>query len=1014
MRLYKHSFLILFLLTFGHWAHAQYFGKNKPTYESFDFKVHESPHFEFYHYLENEEKLKELINASEHWYRMHQAVLKDTFTKKNPLILYNDHPDFQQTNTISGNIGVGTGGVTEALKNRVILPLTMTNQQTNHVLGHELVHAFQYHMILKGDSTSIRSLSNLPLWMVEGLAEYLSIGRHDSHTAMWMRDAVLQDDVPSIKNMANPKYFPYRYGQAFWAFLAGTYGDQVIEPFFMTTAQYGMETAARRVLNTNVKSLSGMWEAALKTYYEPFLNNGKERIIGKKLLSEQNAGNMNLSPVLSPNGRYVIFLSEKDLFSLDLYLADARNGKLIRKIASTTKESHLDDFSSMESAGTWSPNSKEFAFVAVKKGQNVLVIKNVENGKTIEEITIKDLPAFAHPAWSPDGKEILLSGLRQGQTDLFLLNLKTKQLQQLTNDRYAEIHPAWSVDGRQIVFATDQLSQNSGRHQGKWTFGLATFDVEKQQTELINIFPGADNLNPQIDPAGQILFLSDRDGYRNLYRYDPETGTAFQLTNLVTGISGITKYSPAFSVSRKRDRVLFSHYYDGKYTVYQSKQEELLQQEIPVDSVEMKAAILPVVNPELLDVVNTNLSRQDRLTEVPESELQEKAYQAKFKLDYVSGGAGVGVGSSPTFGTTTGLAGGVNMLFGDMLGKNQLFTGVSLNGEIQDAGGQVAYFNRNHRIHWGASLSHLPYRSGYSGYAGTDILTSENGDRIPVDVYKTQLWRTFEEKASVFAQLPLNRTLRFEAGAAFTHYHYRIDEYTDYVNSGFVVLQERNKLDAPSGQNLGSFNAAIVGDNSRMGLTAPLMGQRYRLSAEYFMGDFNFTQVVADYRKYVRIKPVSVGFRAMHWGNYGADQTRLSPLFIGSPWLVRGYNTSDFARLDEWGLSFNELTGSKVLVSNFEVRLPFTGPKQLALINSKFLFTDLNFFVDGGIAFNEFSQLTGTDNGEVSLLKAKPVFSTGMSLRLNLFGAMILEPYYAFPLRKNTRGVFGLNIIPGW
>ena len=45
----------------------------------------------------------------------------------------------------------------------------------------------------------------------------------------------------------------------------------------------------------------------------------------------------------------------------------------------TIKESHLDDFSSMESAGTWSPNSKQFAFVAVKKGQNILVIKNVEN-----------------------------------------------------------------------------------------------------------------------------------------------------------------------------------------------------------------------------------------------------------------------------------------------------------------------------------------------------------------------------------------------------------------------------------------------------------------------------------------------------------------------------------------------------------------------------------------------------------------------------------------------------------
>ena len=428
----------------------------------------------------------------------------------------------------------------------------------------------------------------------------------------------------------------------------------------------------------------------------------------------------------------------------------------------------------------------------------------------------------------------------------------------------------------------------------------------------------------------------------------------------------------------------------------------------------MTAAILPVSNPEVLDVVNVNLSRQDMQNQVEDSDLKEKPYKPKFKLDYISGGAGVGLGTSPTFGTTTGLAGGVNALFGDILGNNQVFTGIALNGEIQDLSGQVAYLNRNGRIHWGGALSHLTFRSGFSGFAGTDFLETSEGAQIPVDVYKTQLWRTFEEKASVFAQLPINRSLRFDVGASFTHLHYRIDEFTDYVNGRRVLLQNREKLDAPGGQNLGSFNVAMVGDNARSGLTAPLMGQRYRLSAEHFVGDFSFTQVVADYRKYVRLKPVSLGFRAMHWGNYGADQNRLSPLFVGSPWLVRGYNTSDFAQLDQWGLRFSDLTGSKVLVTNFEVRLPFTGPKQLALINSKFLLSDLNFFVDGGVAFDQFNQLTGGSDGDISVVKAKPVFSAGASLRVNLFGAMVLEPYYAFPLQKNTRGVFGLNIIPGW
>jgi hypothetical protein len=71
-------------------------------------------------------------------------------------------------------------------------------------------------------------MANLPLWMVEGLAEYLSIGRIDAHTSLWMRDAVLNDDLPRIKDLDNFKYFPYRWGQSFWAYVTGVYGDEVI------------------------------------------------------------------------------------------------------------------------------------------------------------------------------------------------------------------------------------------------------------------------------------------------------------------------------------------------------------------------------------------------------------------------------------------------------------------------------------------------------------------------------------------------------------------------------------------------------------------------------------------------------------------------------------------------------------------------------------------------------------------------------------------------------------------
>jgi hypothetical protein len=384
--------------------------------------------------------------------------LKIPSAQHNPIILYNSHAEFQQTNAIYGDIGIGTGGVTEGFKNRVVLPFSMINQQTQQVLGHELVHAFQYHRLINGDSTSLESLANLPLWMVEGMAEYVSLGRVDTYTSMWMRDAVVNNDVPNVKKLSTYKYFPYRYGQAFWAFFSGTYGDDVIEPLYENTAKYGLETALNITLGTTVEELGAEFTESLRTYYTPFLRDKKENTIGKKIISDDNAGQLNVSPVISPDGKYVIFLSDKNLFSTDLYLADAKTGKIIRKINSFLNNGSVDDYSFLESSGSWSPDSKQFVFVAYVKGRNVLLIKDPKTGSTKDQVKIPQVDGIAHPNWSPDGKEIVFSGMKEGQTDLYIYNIKSKKTRQLTNDLYSEVYPDYSPDGHYLIFSSDRLT----------------------------------------------------------------------------------------------------------------------------------------------------------------------------------------------------------------------------------------------------------------------------------------------------------------------------------------------------------------------------------------------------------------------------------------------------------------------------------------------------------------------------------------------------------------------------
>lgn len=1014
MRTKTFIFCLLFATISFSGLQAQYFGKNKPNYEKIEFKVRESPHFRIYEYIGNDQLLNDLTFWSEQWYQAHQNILHDTIKGKNPILFYNDHADFQQTNAVSGSIGVGTGGVTEGLKNRVILPLAMSNAQTNHVLGHEMVHAWQYNMILKGDSTSMQSLGNIPLWMIEGLAEYMSLGSNDAHTAMWMRDAMLNKDIPEIKDLSNPKYFPYRYGHAFWAFLTGWKGDTIIAPFFKSVAKYGFEKACIEQLGMGSKNLSALWVKALENQYAPYLKGGEEKPYGKKLISKENAGEMNISPSLSPNGRYVVFMSEKDLFTTDLFVADAQTGNLINKLASTLKEGHIDDYNYYESAGTWSPDSKEFAFVGVSKGQNILIIKEALTGKTLREISPKGLPAFSSPTWSPDGKTIVLSGMANGQSDLYALDLKSEKLTRLTDDTYSEIQPEWSPDGGQLVFATDYLSMGTKTAYGPWRLNIARMDMASGVIEYFDLFPGADNLNPMVDTSGNIIFLSNRDGYRNIYKYVPQTGAVYQLTDLITGVSGITPYSPAITLARNRNRLIYTHYFNNQYTLYRTDSEEMPALEVDPKHIETGAAQLPQIDSTVISLVDQQLDHFQGTPADATVALESVPYKPDFKLDFVGGGAGMGVGTSQAFGTTTGAVGGVDMLFSDILGNNQLYTSLALNGEIADFGGVVAYLNSQKKINWGASFSHIPYRSVYGGFAGFENLEVTGGGYIETAKYQYLINRLFEDKVGLFAQLPFSTTLRVEASTSYSRYSNKVvklENYYDIYNR--LVLQNKTRLEGDPGFNLWTAGAALVGDNSYFGLTAPLQGYRFRVGVEQYMGAFQFTAPTLDFRVYKFFKPVGFAFRFLHYGRYGGNSDELYPLYVGSPWYVRGFNSNKaidlFVQNDK---SFNQLIGSKLLISNVEVRIPFSGPERLALIKSRIFFTDLNFFVDGGMAWTDYKQFKPKNDS--GFLDVVPVFTTGVSLRINLFGALILEPYYAYPLMKESKWTFGFNLLPGW
>src|SRR6185436_19699064 len=186
--------------------------------------------------------VNDIGRMAERWYARLSRAFNHSFKRK-PIVLYANAADFHQTTTTGGFIGEGTGGFTDQFMNRVVLPLTGDYSENDHVLGHEMVHVFQYDVAATAVQNRRRfALEALPLWIVEGMAEYFSKGRVDALTAMWIRDATDHDRLPTIQQLSrDPRFFPYRYGEALMAYIGARFGDEAVVRYVAAAGSVGVD-----------------------------------------------------------------------------------------------------------------------------------------------------------------------------------------------------------------------------------------------------------------------------------------------------------------------------------------------------------------------------------------------------------------------------------------------------------------------------------------------------------------------------------------------------------------------------------------------------------------------------------------------------------------------------------------------------------------------------------------------------------------------------------------------------
>ena len=1030
----------------------EYFGRNKVQYETFPWKIIKSEHFDNFFYPAESLIVHDASRMAERWYARHSETFRHAFDRKS-LIFYADHPDFEQTNVIGEQLEEGTGGVTESNRTRVIMPFTGIYADNDHVLGHELVHVFQYNIAEGTPGGGLMRLDALPLWLIEGMAEYFSLGREDPLTAMWMRDAVLRNKFPTIKQLTmDPRFFPYRYGQALWAYVGGRWGDRTIVEVYRAALRLGWDAALVRVLGENNDSLSKDWAAANKAMYLPQIA-GRQRpdSVGQKVIGLRRSGDYNLAPTISPDGKLFAFFSSRNLFSIDLFVADAQTGKVIKKLGGPSSDPHFDAISFINSAGDWSPSGDKFAFVVYAEGNNEIAILDTKSTNVERRIKLPGIGAVTSVSWSPDGKTLALSGQAGGISDLYVLDLSAGTIKQLTNDRFADIQPTWSPDGRTIAFATDRGAQTDFNTLKFSPLQLATYDMATGRISVFSPFARGKHINPQFSPNGEnIFFVSDQDGFPDIYRLNIASGQVFRVTKVSTGVSGITTISPTLTVARQTGRMLFTTFYDQGHEVRGFDANQTDGTPVANATVTWDGAQLPPPSARNSIVMNY---LADATTGLPSgSDFEVQPYRSSFALDAI-GQPSLGVAAGGPYGT--GLAGGVSMIFGDQLSDRQIFAAIQANGTVKDIGGALQYYNMKNRWNYGGGVSHVPYLTGQV-YLQDTLLNTGQG-QVPAYSVNQILQRVYIDQAALFTQYPFSTTRRLEVTANVTHYGFETELFKTTFIGNTIVDQRDEKLNSfYKPVTFAEPSIALVGDNSFSAFVGPVQGERYRIQFTPTFGSVTYQSALLDYRRYQFLRPFTFAFRGISTGRYGSgaeDPNTTWPIYLGEETLVRGYGYGSFTS-DECVVTgaqstntaqqigcpvFQRLFGSKAAVMNAEFRIPLFGTEGFGLINFPFLPTEVSPFFDAGVSYtnsqgpdlrfarsaNEIpKECANLNSTSPDILQRQayypcadriPVFSTGLSFRFNLMGYAIMEAYIAHPFQRPTKNwVWGFQLAPGW
>ncbi|MDD4210289.1 MAG: hypothetical protein PHI52_08145, partial [Bacteroidales bacterium] len=390
----------------------------------------------------------------------------------------------------------------------------------------------------------------IPYWFTDGMSAYFAKS-WTTEMDNEIRDGILSGRYNKLLNLSIAEQ--QSAGYSLWHYVAKTYGEEmVVNILHYIRALKNYERVTQVSLGIGFDQLSKDW---IQYYTKLYLTHPDYNYPENALLSKYKKGMVYLYPKVSPDGKYVAYVTNLEgKVKLYLYNEETKKSKCIYRYHYRIEEHPDLGFPLI----TWHPNAIQLMMAMEHKSKDYLVPFDINENKWGEKQIV-----FVHKitdfAYSDDGKYIAMSAIEKGQSDIYVYSLASRSLLNVTNDKADDYAPRFIQGNTRIVFSSnrDNDTLKIGKEIDTYKFGkydLYMYDYESKSNVLQRL--------TQTDYAEEkyafdigddyLTFISDRNGMYNRYLGK----FTYEINRIDTAIHYLSRFND-YPISNYDNGILF-------------------------------------------------------------------------------------------------------------------------------------------------------------------------------------------------------------------------------------------------------------------------------------------------------------------------------------------------------------------------------------------------------------------------------------------------------------------------